>query len=98
MVALVRSVAADDLKPEPEIVSFTSLAGEDFSEFAARVPSAFYFLGTGNRTKETDFPHHHPRFNIDEDVLSVGVEMHVRGALSFFDNAENLPFLKTGKL
>jgi amidohydrolase len=97
MVALVRSVAADDLKPEPEIVSFTSLAGEDFSEFAARVPSAFYFLGTGNRTKETDFPHHHPRFNIDEDVLSVGVEMHVRGALSFFDNAENLPFLKTGK-
>jgi len=95
MIGLIRSVAADELNPAPEIVSFVSLAGEDFSEFAARAPSAFYFLGAGNPSKETCFPHHHLRFNIDEDVLSVGVEMHVRGALSFFKNAGNLQFLKT---
>ena len=68
------------------IVSYTSLAGEDFSEFAARVPGVFYFIGAGNRQKQTDFPHHHPRFNIDEDVLKLGVEMHVRAALQYLNN------------
>jgi amidohydrolase len=98
MCKLVRSVAEEDLSCKQDIVSLTSLGGEDFSEFAARVPGAFYFLGAGNRAKETDFPHHHPRFNIDEDVLAVGVEMHVRGALSFFNKAGNLQFLKTRKV
>jgi amidohydrolase len=94
MTELVRSVATGELKTAPEIVSFVTLAGEDFSEFAARVPGAFYFLGAGNPAKQTDFPHHHPRFNIDEDVLSVGVEMHVRAALNFFKHAHDLKFLK----
>ena len=94
MAALLQTLAGRELDPSPEIVSFVSLAGEDFSEFAARVPGAFYFLGTGNASKQTDFPHHHPRFNIDEDVLAVGIEMHVRGALAFFSSADTLKFLK----
>lgn len=83
MTELIKSVASSDMDTELEIVSSVSLAGEDFSEFAARVPGAFYFLGTGNSTKGTDFPHHHPRFNIDEDVLITGVELHVRSALKY---------------
>lgn len=93
MARLVQSVVSEELNPAPEIVSFVSMAGEDFSEFAARVPGAFYFLGAGNPAKKAHFPHHHPKFNIDEDVLSVGVEMHVRAALSFFKHADNLKFL-----
>jgi hypothetical protein len=40
------------------------MAGEDFAEFAARVPSVFLFVGTCNKAKETCYPHHHPQFNI----------------------------------
>jgi amidohydrolase len=94
MADLVQAVAARELNPAPEIVPHVSLAGEDFSEFAARVPAAFYFLGTGNPAMQTDFPHHHPRFNIDESVLANGVEMHVRGALSFLKSTDKLTFLK----
>jgi amidohydrolase len=83
MTALVKSVASSQMGTELEIVSLVSLAGEDFSEFAVRVPGVFYFLGTGNATKSTDFPHHHPRFNIDENVLITGVELHVRSALKY---------------
>ncbi len=46
--------------------------GEDFAYFLQRVPGAFFFLGAGKREKETTFAHHHPRFNIDEDVLPLG--------------------------
>ena len=83
MTELVKSVASSDMGTELEIVTSVSLAGEDFSEFAARAPAAFYFLGTGNSIKNTEFPHHHPRFNIDEDVLITGVELHVRSALKY---------------
>lgn len=83
MAELVRSVA-QKLVPRNHIVSdIRSMGGEDFSEFASKVPSAFYLIGTGNKEKETNYPHHHARFNIDEDTLSTGVEMHVRTALAY---------------
>ena len=59
------------------------MLGEDFSEFSNRVPSTFIFVGVGNKTKGTDYPHHHPKFNIDEEALAIGVEIHVRSALEY---------------
>jgi amidohydrolase len=68
------------------ILQYVSLAGEDFSEFSMEIPSSFYFIGTGNKEKESNYPHHHPRFNIDEDTLLNGVEMHIRTALAYLNN------------
>ncbi|MFP4703959.1 MAG: M20 family metallopeptidase [Spirochaetaceae bacterium] len=85
MVRLVRETAAEILDDQSRIVEHRSMAGEDFAAYAKRVPSAFIFLGTGNPEKGTDYPHHNPRFNIDEDTMPVGVELLVRTALRFFD-------------
>lgn len=84
MTKLVKSTAEKVLNNN-KIISYISTAGEDFSEFADKIPSVFYFVGTGNVEKESHYPHHHPRFNIDEDVMSIGVEMHVRSTLEFFN-------------
>jgi amidohydrolase len=93
MAALAQQVASGEMQNTVEVVPLVSLAGEDFSEFAVRVPGVFYFLGTGNPAKETDFPHHHSRFDIDEDVLRTGVELHVRLAFEFFRNADQFTFI-----
>jgi amidohydrolase len=85
MTALARRTAAEVLGERGSVISYSCTAGEDFSDFAAQVPGVLYFLGTGNEGKASCFPHHSPRFNIDEDVLTTGVEMHVRGAMNFFD-------------
>lgn len=90
MVELVRSVTGEVVSSPDDIVAdVRTIGGEDFSEFSQRVPSAYYFVSTGNKEKETDFPHHYPRFNIDEDTLTTGVEMHVRTALAYL-NAESI--------
>ena len=68
------------------VVPYVCMAGEDFSEFGVRVPSVLSFVGAGNEEKETNYPHHHPKFNIDEDVLTIGVEMHIRSVLRFLSN------------
>lgn len=83
MIQFVRTAAAKVVDTEDRIVPFVTMVGEDFCEFANRVPSAFYFIGAGNKDKDADYPHHHASFNIDEAALSIGLEMHVRSALAF---------------
>lgn len=87
MTALVRGVAEKHLGKENIVTSNISvMLGEDFSEFSDRVPSTFIFLGIADKGKGTDYAHHHPKFNIDEDALPIGVELHVRTALEYLNN------------
>lgn len=59
------------------------MLGDDFAEFSRRIPGAYFFVGVGNREKKTDFEHHNPCFNIDEDALSIGVKMQVEFAFEY---------------
>ncbi len=54
------------------------MGGEDMAYYLQEVPGCFVFLGAGNPEKGCDRPHHHPEFNIDEDVLPLGIELLVR--------------------
>lgn len=51
------------------------MASEDVGLLMQRNPSAYLLVGSANQERGLDFPHHHPQFDIDEDVLplSVGV-------------------------
>lgn len=51
------------------------MGGEDFSYYLEKVPGAFLFIGSGNQEKGIVYPQHHPKFDIDEEVLLHGVEI-----------------------
>ncbi len=51
------------------------MASEDVGLFMQRNPSAYLLVGSANHQRELDYPHHHPRFDIDEDVLPLSVGM-----------------------
>lgn len=86
MIKYVRDAAIQTYGGEDNLVEYRSLAGDDFAEFSQRVPSVYYFIGTGNKEKNTNYPHHHPLFNIDEDVLVNGVQMHVHAVLNYLND------------
>jgi metal-dependent amidase/aminoacylase/carboxypeptidase family protein len=52
------------------------MGSEDFSFFATRVPSFFFFLGGMPKGKDpkTAFPHHTADFYIDESGFKLGVK------------------------
>ena len=52
------------------------MGGDDFSALAAEAPACYAFVGAGG-----EFPHHHPRFVIDERALAIGTRLHVQVAL-----------------
>jgi len=60
------------IEPPPQMVS------EDFALVLDRIPGAMLFLGCGNPDVGAAYPHHHPRFEIDERVLAVGAEIALR--------------------
>ncbi|WP_313164916.1 amidohydrolase [Sedimentibacter sp.] len=86
MVSYIRNAVTETYGTDENIAEYRCMAGEDFAEFSQRVPSAFYFIGNGNELKETMYPHHHPRFSLDEDTLKYGVEMHVRSTLNYLND------------
>lgn len=79
MTKLVELVANEVVETPLGIVpECQTMGGEDMSFFLQEVPGCYFFLGSANPAKNLDFPHHHPRFDFDESVLSMGVEMFVR--------------------
>ena len=62
-----------------------SLSGEDFSYYQQRVPGAFFYTGTRNEHFKADFPHHHPKFDIDEKGLINAVRIFLLTTFKFME-------------
>ncbi len=58
-------------------------ASDDMAYFLNAAPGCYFVVGAHNKEKGGAYPHHHPRFTIDEDALRVGVEVLTRAALEF---------------
>ena len=56
---------------------------DDMAFFLDAAPGCYFIVGTRNEQKGVTYPHHHPRFNVDEDSLPVAVEVLTRAALDF---------------
>ncbi len=85
MADLVREAAsavvgAEHVKPGPPL-----MPSEDYSEFTARVPSCYFFVGSHNKETGQVWDHHHPKFDFDERALSIGVEIMVDTALRYLN-------------
>lgn len=50
-----------------------TMAAEDMGTFLDAIPGMFFFVGSANEERGLNYPHHHPRFDFDEDVLTYSV-------------------------
>ncbi len=55
------------------VLSQPWMASEDVGLLMQRNPSAYLLVGSANHARQLDYPHHHPRFDIDEAVLPLSV-------------------------
>ncbi len=84
---MMSAIAAGSVKKvagEEGLVTFEKTSGgEDFAFFSEYAPSAFAFVGSKNTAKLDYYPHHHPKFDIDEDALGVSAGLYTQFALDF---------------
>lgn len=54
-----------------------TMGGEDFSAYQQLAPGTFFQVGAGYGSQSGWYPHHHPKFSLNEDALPVGVAAFV---------------------
>lgn len=54
-----------------------ALFGEDFAYYLKHVPGCFIQLGCRNEEKGCIYPIHHPKFNLDEECIKVGMQVFI---------------------
>jgi amidohydrolase len=61
------------------------MGSEDFSAFQEVVPGTYIGIGARNEEKGIIYPHHHPKFTVDEQALQNGVKLYVHGTLKMLN-------------
>lgn len=75
--AFVKSVV-EQIYPENIITEKPLMGGEDFSAFSQTAPSVYVVIGSGGKTPgEYDYPHHHPKFALDEASFEYGFNIMI---------------------
>jgi len=61
------------------------MPAEDFAYYLRQVPGCFVLVGAGNEEKGIIYPHHHPRFDIDEEAMLHAAALMVSMAETYQD-------------
>ncbi len=85
MAELVREAAIEAIGEEGVKKGEPGMGAEDFSYFLENRPGTFWNVGTRNEEKGIVWPHHHPRFDVDEDGMSYGIKTMVNVAMKYLN-------------
>ena len=85
MAELVREEAAKVVGEEGVHTPPLMMGAEDFSYFLEEVPGAYWFVGSTNEERGLVWGHHHPRFDLDEAAMAIGMESMVNVALRYLN-------------
>ena len=86
MTELVRQEASRVVGEEGVRDGDLMMGAEDFSYFLEAVPGAFWFVGSQNPERGLVWGHHHPRFDLDEAAMAIGMESMVNVALRYLSS------------
>ncbi|ETP69550.1 peptidase M20 [Planococcus glaciei CHR43] len=82
---LVRQVAAEAFGENVVYDEKPTMGGEDFSFYLDEVPGSFALVGSGNAEKDTQWAHHHGKFNVDEEAMATGAELYAQYAWAYLN-------------
>ncbi len=76
----LRAVAARVVGAERVVRNPQMMGGDDMALWLQRAPGCYFFVGARS-DDATAFPHHHPRFDLDEAALPIAVELLAEGVV-----------------
>jgi amidohydrolase len=83
LTELVRAAAVEAVGVDQVVDGPVLMPSDDMGRFLQRVPGCYFFVGTRNEATGIVCHHHHPRYEMDEAGLAVGVETLTRTALRY---------------
>jgi amidohydrolase len=80
VAALARRAALRVVGEERVVEPVPTMGGEDMAIYFEKAPGCFVFVGSANPAKGLVHDHHNPRFDFDEDALTIGCQFLVEAA------------------
>ncbi len=70
------------------------MGAEDMAYYLLETKGTFFSLGSFRSDRDTQYPHHHSKFDINEDVLWIGPAVFAQTVIDFFKDHEQKSTLK----
>ncbi|MGG1677322.1 M20 family metallopeptidase [Neobacillus sp. NRS-1170] len=71
----------------PEVVTIEEtepqMGGEDFAYYLQEIPGTFFYTGAKPVNDDAGYPHHHPKFDIDEKAMLIAAKTLGTAAIKF---------------
>ncbi|AWI36117.1 aminoacylase [Bacillus safensis FO-36b] len=61
----------------------TQMGGEDFAYYLQHVPGTFFYTGAMPENSQDVYPHHHPKFDINEKAMPIAAMVLANAVLSY---------------
>lgn len=90
MADLAREALVEALGEDAVITTIPVMGGEDFAHFLRHVPGAYFNVGSYIERDGVNYGHHHPKFDIDEESLAIGVRAMTNVALKWLEKSTDL--------
>lgn len=78
-LVLQASEGIDEIHTAEEVVPV--MGGEDFAYYTMKKPGAYFF--TGAQKEGNNYPHHHPKFDIDERALPIAAKTLIQAYFEY---------------
>jgi amidohydrolase len=78
----VRDIAIRVVGPQAVLEMAPTTGSDDVAYFLERAPGCYFVVGSHNRARGLDRPHHHPAFDFDEDALPIAAKVLGGAALT----------------
>ncbi len=69
---LARAAVQEEIGADNVVLGEPTMGAEDMSLVLQQVPGCYFFVGGRNESIGATYPHHHPKFNVDEECLHIG--------------------------
>lgn len=73
-------VGADNVRRDER-----TMGSEDMSYLMDDIPGCYFFVGSANAARHLDYPHHNPRFDVDEEALLIGAHVLANAVASLME-------------
>ncbi|WP_042350728.1 M20 metallopeptidase family protein [Bacillus massiliigorillae] len=70
------------------------MGSEDFSYYQKEVPGMYFFVGGGNPAIKATYPHHHPKFDVDESAMLTIGKVFIATVLNYLSDGVIKPSFK----
>lgn len=79
----IAALVEEQVGPQNLLRDLRTMGSEDMAYFMDDIPGCYFFVGSRNESRNLKYPHHNPRFDIDEEAMVIGASLLAKAAASY---------------